>query len=692
MENNYLGPENSEVKIERSKIYRYMLEYTKPHLLSMFFGLILIALFTFVQILHPLIIMVSIDDLIDVRDRKIGVYEDYSDFSGIEYGGNFYSSISHIYKKPNNTMRLVHKNGQDFWVDNNAIFNQNSEIVQSKEQFYLKNGDEISLINKANDSFIAKLGEKNRQNLFVMGIVFIILLVFSFIFEYAQGLLISVIAQKIVHEMRTDIFRHLFKQDVSYFQNNPVGRLVTRVTNDINNISQMYSQVILYAIKDVAMMIGIAIIMFKINFELSIVTFTLFPVVILMLVAFRKMILGVQRKLKVQLAVINSKLSEYIVNMRVIQVFNVAPLFEKMFSKENNEYRKITFKMLTLQSIFRPLLTFSMGVSLAILMYYGSNMVISGTVQIGLLVAYTKYIRQFYMPLFEFSSRFATMQSAIASIERVYLIMENEAEITSPANPVDFRQTRGKIEFKHVSFSYYDQNDGALKPVLKDVSFKINEGETCAIVGHTGAGKSTLVNLLYRFYDPTYGEILIDDIPINEMTLESLREPMAMVLQDIMLFSDTVSENIRIYEPGISEEDIKDSAKAVNAHKFISHLEGGYNSVLDEGGYNLSMGERQLLSFARAIAHKPKILILDEASSNIDSETEALIQDAIEKMKTKRTMIVIAHRLSTIKNSDQIIVLDKGRIVEMGRHEELMLKGGMYKKLYHTAELTGEIF
>lgn len=688
--NNNITSEEQVAKVESSKLFKFMLTYTKPFFLPLLLCLVLIAVFTFIQILHPVIIMVSIDDLIDTRDRKIAVYNDYEDFSGISYGGNFYSNLSYRYKKPDYTMRLIKKDDLFFWIDSTIIYDNNSEIIENKEQFFLKNGNEITLINKANDSFVSKLDTKNKENLLTMSITFIILLILSFIFEYAQGYLISVVAQKIVHNMRVDIFKHMILNDMDYFQKNPVGRLVTRVTNDMTNISNMYSQVILYAIKDVSMMIAITLIMFSINIELSIITLLLVPLVILAFFVFKKLMLKVERVLKIQLASINSKLSEYINNIKIIQTLKLEDTFSSRFENENIQYKNSNYKMITLRSLFYPILTLSMGLSLAFLMYYGSNIVLKGVVQIGILVAFTKYLRQFYMPFYEFSNRFTVLQEAIASIERVYLIKQVEAKIVSPKNPININKIKGDVEFKNVSFTYESSNDNQ-KKTINNVSFSIKAGETCAIVGHTGSGKTTIINLLYRFYEPSYGEILIDNIPINEIDIKTLRKSMSMVLQDIMIFSDTIKENIRLYDNNISDERILEATRIVNADKFISHLENGYNHLLQEGGNDLSMGEKQLLSFARAIAHNPKILILDEATSNIDSETEFLIQDAIEKMKSKRTMIVIAHRLSTIKKANKIIVLDKGVIAEFGTHEELLSKNGIYKKLYTTAEILNDV-
>lgn len=675
--------EQSNVKIERRLLLKFLLKYTKSHFFALFACLVLIALFTLVQVLHPAIIMVSIDDLINKDDRKVGLYENYEDFSGLSYGGNFYSSIAHRYVEPTNTMRLVQRDGLHYWIDLKATFDSSSEIIESDGVSYLKNGKDIGVINKANQSFINMLDEKNKNNLSILALAFIALLFLSFILEYAQGFLINVVSQRIVHSMRTELFEHICDLDMAYFEKNPVGRLVTRITNDLNNISQMYSKVLTVAVKDLAMVFGVAIVMFNINFSMSLITLSLFPILMIAVVIFRAIMLKLQRLLKVQLAAINAKLSEYIASIHVIQVFNAKSIFAKTFDEENLKYRSTNYDMLGLRAAFVPFTSFIMGVSLAVILYYGANGVNKGYIEIGLIVAFTNYVRQLYRPLVEFSSSFALLQSAIASLERLYLINETQPSIVSTKNAISPSKIRGKIEFKNVSFSYGDDEDSQV--VLSDISLCIPVGKTCAIVGHTGSGKTTLISLIYRFYDVDSGEILIDDIPIKELSLDNLRRNMAMVLQDLTVFSDTISENIRLYDASIDQKQIIKSAKSVNADKFIENLDAGYNQVLKEAGNDLSMGERQLLSFARAIAHDPAILVLDEASSNIDSETELLIQKAIDKLRTKRTMIVIAHRLSTIKNADIIVVMNKGKIEEKGSHEELIKSNGMYKELYDKA-------
>lgn len=689
MSYNDYEQEKNDIRVERRLLLGYTLSYAKKHIAGMLLCLLLIAMFTLVQVLNPVIIMIAVDDVIDIRDMEIGIYSE-ENMTSIEYGGNHYSSLAHRYSKPESSLRLVKHEMGSFWLDNDAKYHSNSEIIKDKNNYYLKNGDEISIINRADDNFVKKLHDKNKSNLLMLSVFFIALLLLSFILEYSEGFLINLISQKIVQEMRTDLFAHVCTLDMAYFEKNPVGKVVTRLTNDVNNVSMMFSQVILVAIKDLAIIIGVAAIMFRINTALALAALSLFPFLVFSVGVFRALMIKVQRKLKNQLSILNAKLSEYISNIAVIQVFKSEDKFLNSFDDENGVYKSIAYKMIKTSAFFSSLLMCINGLTLGVLLYQGSRLYRAGLLEIGVLVAFVSYLRMFFMPLLEFSNTFAILQSAIASLERIITIKQTQPSITSPKVPRKISNIKGKIEFRNVSFSYDAEKQGDNKTVLNDVSFTIEAGETLAIVGPTGSGKTTIVSLLYRFYEATSGEILIDDIPIQDLSIDAFRSQMAMVLQDVVIFSSKVRDNISLFDDEMDEETVRNAAKTVNADNFISKLEYSYDQVLKEAAGDVSMGEKQLLSFARAISHKPAILILDEASSNIDSETELLIQDAIEKMASKRTMIVIAHRLSTIKNADKIIVLDGGRIIEMGSHQELMKKGGRYKELHDVAQLSKE--
>ncbi|PIE76881.1 MAG: hypothetical protein CSA13_02305, partial [Clostridiales bacterium] len=483
--------------------------------------------------------------------------------------------------------------------------------------------------------------------------------------------------QKVIYNMREHLFKHISYLNLKYFDSNPVGRLVTRITNDLTNINEMYTSVLLTLVKDSLLLVGILTIMLKIDRKLTLVSLLTFPLVVLATYLFRRNIRPIQRKLKLRLAIINAKLSEFISGMNIIQIFAVEDKFLKNFQESNDSYLSATLEDIRVYGVFRPAMNLIYSFGLIVLLLYGSAQVMNYTIQLGVLIAFTRYIKQFYQPIFDFSEKFNIMQSAMASAERMYLIEQTDNPIKNAAPAKDIKKIKGEICFKNVWFAYQAEDY-----VLKDVSFEIKAGETVAIVGHTGSGKTTITNLISRFYDINRGQITIDGIDIQQLDKKQLRRHIGMVLQDVYLFSDSIKENIRLYDSKISDKRVIEAAQYVNAKPFIEALDGQFNYVLKERGAEFSVGQRQLLSFARALAYNPSILILDEATSSIDSETEMLIQDAIVKLAKKRTSIVIAHRLSTIVNADKIIVINNGRICEIGKHDELIKNRGLYYDLY----------
>ncbi len=662
------------------KPFREFLSYVKPHTFKMIISIVLIAITAFIEILNPIIIMISIDDVINNTDITLGVYEEYSDVTGINYGNKFYSTVSHNYREPDSEVRLLKIEEDYFFVPNNIVVPEKLKLEVSDGMYYLRTDKKAVLLNIADANFVNSIISQSRLNLLYMLILFSVLLLFRFILGYLNTLIRNSVGQKIVYNLRTKVFRHILSMDVSYFEKNPIGRLVTRTTNDIKNIHLMYTNVLLNGLKDLVIIIGIIITMFALNYKLALITVCLLPILILALVLYRMYSMRVQRKLKVKLAVINSRLSEYISGMKLIQVFTAEKEYYDDFVKINKEYKTLEKKRVTLNSLFSPFFLFLTGVAPVIILLYSVDKIMAGTLEIGLVVAFIKYSSDYYRPLNEFSSRFSVMQSAMASMERVIIVLNTENDIVNSPRAKNIKSITKGINFDNVYFKY-DKKEGA-DYILKDINIDIPKGSNLALVGYTGSGKTTIISLISRFYDVDKGSIKIDDTDIRNIDLLSLRSMIGVVLQDVFLFSDTILENIRLYDETISLEDVKRAAELVNADKIINKLDGGYNYVLKEDGKELSEGERQLISFARAIAHKPKILILDEATSSIDSETEALIQQAIERIKQNFTLIVIAHRLSTIKSADNIVVLSEGKIVEAGRHDELMNKDGLYKKLY----------
>lgn len=444
----------------------------------------------------------------------------------------------------------------------------------------------------------------------------------------------------------------------------------------MNNISQMYTDVLISFLQDLIILIGTMAIMIRMDWKLSLICFSTLPIVIFVAFLFRKYVRAIHRIIKIKIAEINATLSENISGMKIIQLFNKEKHMHDTFDEINTEHTNAWLKEVNIYAIFRPSMNLIYSLTLAILIFFGGNATIRGAVSIGVMVAFISYIQKYFRPIFDLSEKFNIMQAAMASIERILLILDNDESILNDPTILLDEPIKGQIEFENVHFQYIEN-----EPILKDVSFTIEKGESVAIVGATGSGKTTITSLISRFYDIQDGCIKIDGHPIQSLDLEYLRKHIAVVLQDVFLFAGSIRDNITLGET-MDDEQIRDVATFVNANQFIEKLENDYDYILTEKGSTLSAGQRQLLSFARALAFDPSILILDEATSNIDTETELLIQDAITKLIQNRTTIIIAHRLSTIQHADKIIVMHKGEICEMGTHQELLDNKGRYYDLY----------
>jgi ATP-binding cassette subfamily B multidrug efflux pump len=524
------------------------------------------------------------------------------------------------------------------------------------------------------DQFIKK---NDVQSLNRMGIYFIALVVAGFVFNLLQIYVLSYVGQTIIYNIRQLLFTHLQKMPLSYFDKNPIGRLVTRVTNDTETLNDMYTNVLVTLLKDFAILFGTLIIMFKLNVKLTLVILSIMPFVVLLTVVFRKRIRKVYRNIRVTLAKINSAISENISGMRIIQMFSREKQNFDKFNETGKEYYKAAMSEVVTFGLFRPVIEMLASFAIALLVWFGGVDVLEGALTFGVLYAFVNYIGLFFQPINDLAEKYNILQSSMAASERIFMILDSEPEEDSGKRCLGLNEAKGDIEFKNVWFAY-NENDW----VLRDVSFKVPAGRTVAIVGATGAGKTSIISLLSRFYEIQKGEILIDGINAQDLCKNDLRRSIGVVLQDVFLFSGKLKDNIRLNEEGISDEKIEEAARYVNADGFITRLPSGYNEEVMERGSTFSSGQRQLLAFARALAFDPAILVLDEATSNIDTETELLIQDALTKLTKNRTTIVIAHRLSTIQHADNIIVLHKGKVRESGNHQELLAKRGMYYSLY----------
>lgn len=524
---------------------------------------------------------------------------------------------------------------------------------------------------------LKKLRAADLAGVVRLGVIYLITVLAAMGLTYAQAVILASVGQKIIYNLRNDIFTHMTKLHMGFFNENPIGRLVTRVTNDCETVNEMFTSVIVNILKSCFVLVGVVAVMLSYNVKLSLCIFTVIPFITLATAIFRSATRRIYRAIRAKISELNGFVAEHISGMRVVQAFTAEADVKSDFDLRTETLRKENFKQITAGAFYSPVSYIMNIASLAILLGVGGRMALSGVVTVGTLVVFQRYINKFFQPIQEIAEQFDTIQSANACSERIFWLLDTEPLIVDDPDAVAMESFRGRIEFINVSFAYHAEDW-----VLKDVSFTVEPGQRVAFVGATGAGKTTIQNLICRYYDIQKGRILIDGVDIKKIRLADLRRNVGQMLQDVFLFSGNVADNIRLNEKGITDAEIVSAARIVNAEPFISRLPGTYAHEVIERGAAFSAGQRQLLSFARTLAFKPSVLILDEATANIDTETEALIQDALEKLMENRTTIIVAHRLSTIQNADKIIVMHLGRIVEEGTHQELLSKGGMYYKLY----------
>lgn len=508
-------------------------------------------------------------------------------------------------------------------------------------------------------------------------IKYAIVLALSVIFNIAQTWILQKAGQNIILEIRKDLYRHIQSLGSRYFDITPVGKLVTRITNDVEALNEMYSGILVQLFRNIVKIAGLAGVMIALDVKLAAVSFVLMPVVIGLTVLCQRIARNIYRLYRTRLTDLNTFLSEHLSGMKIIQIFGRQERkFEEFHDKNTKLYRAFYREML-MYAVFRPLIYILSILSLMIVLWFGSKNVFDSAISIGTLYIFSNYIRSFFDPIQELAEQFSTLQSSVASAEKIFSVMDEDEFIPEIENPQKPDKIIGKIEFDHVWFAYDGENY-----VLRDVSFVINPGEKVAFVGATGAGKSSILNLIGRYYDIQKGHIYIDGIDIRKLSKKQLRSAIGQMQQDVFIFEGDVAGNIRLNDNEITDEQIKKAAEYVNASHFIEKLPNGYHEPVTERGATFSAGERQLLSFARTLAHNPSILVMDEATANIDTETEILIQEALEKLMDGRTTIMVAHRLSTIQHADCIMVMHKGCICERGTHQELLEQDGIYRKLY----------
>ena len=533
--------------------------------------------------------------------------------------------------------------------------------------------------------------------------IYIGLLLISFLLEFTQTYIMQWVGQKVMFDLRAQIFRHLQRLHVSFFDRNPVGRLVTRVTSDVDALNEMFTAGVVSIFEDIFVLLGILAIMLDMSWRLALITFAVLPLIFYATTLFRKAVRESYRRIRIAIAKINSYLQEHVTGIVVLQLFNREQKSYERFEKINRTHMDAFKDAILAHAIYYPIVEVLSAIAIACVVWFGGNQVIRNAVSLGVLVAFMQYAQRFFRPIQDLSEKYNILQSAMASSERIFKLLDTQAEIVSPAVP-QVPNGPGRIEFDHVWFAYRTlaqaadeaarkgeklktaaatvRADDEFDWVLRDVSFTIDPGDTVAFVGHTGAGKTTIISLLLRFYDVQKGAIRIDAVDIREMDLAELRRRYGVVLQDPFLFSGTVADNIRLGSHWITDSSIENAAEQVNVADFIRSLPGGFGEEVKERGSTLSTGQKQLISFARALAHNPKILILDEATSSVDTETEFRVRDALTRMVEGRTSIMIAHRLSTVQRANKIIVMHKGKVREIGSHQQLLGNRGIYWKLY----------
>jgi len=530
------------------------------------------------------------------------------------------------------------------------------------------------LIKTAIDDHVSK---GDVPGLVRISLLYVGALLLAFGFGYAETVLMQRMGQQIMLAMRSEIFAHLQKLHVQYFDRNPVGRLITRLTSDVEALNEMFTSGVVAIFGDIITLLGIMGVLIALNWKLALVSFAVLPLLFLLSTWFRTNARESYRDVRLRIARINSYLQEAITGMSILQVMNREERSMEEFDELNRSHTEANLRSVFFYSVFYPGVELLSSVALAAVIWVGGGALLAGTFTLGGLVAFIQYVRRFYQPLQDLSEKYNILQGAMAASERIFLLLDTRPAVAPPSDPVRPERTEVEIEFRNVWFAYLHEDW-----VLRDVSFRVRRGESLAFVGATGSGKTTIMNLLLRFYDVQKGEVLVDGVDVRRWDPAVLRSRMSLVLQDVFLFSGSVAENIHLGHPALDDAAVREAARQVNAEEFVDRLPLGFATEVGERGQSLSTGQKQLLSFARALAFDPGILILDEATSNVDPETETLIQDAVERLMRGRTSLIVAHRLSTVRNVDRIIVLHKGCIREEGSHRELLALKGIYHKLY----------
>lgn len=650
-----------------------LLSYLKPHKWVMTLATVLVLFIIAVELYRPIIIGNAIDQYINGYYHPY-VEADVSASDAVNWNGLVLSRDQAVSKADSASFYQIF-----LWEDHYYM----AENLTRAECTALQNADTSVLKNyvregaqKLTSNDLKVLRQNDFKGILKAGILFLLLLFSGFFLNLADTWLLQKMGQQIVYKLREETFTHIHSLSLSFFNTTPVGKLVTRVSNDTEAVNELFSTILVKLFKNVVKIIGYAVVMLSINVKMAGISFLLLPLVAILTFVFRHLSRKAYQITRNKITELNTFLSEHISGMKLIQIFAREKEKYSEFEGKSMELYRANFREIMTFAIFRPSIYLVSVIAMILVIRTGSLSVLNGSLSLGTLFVFITYISSFFEPIQELSEQLGTLQSSIASAEKIFSVLDVKPEIVSPADPAPVN-ILGEIEFRHVWFAYEEENY-----ILKDVSFVIHPGEKAAFVGATGAGKSTILNLIGRYFDIQKGQILIDGIDIHEIDLDVLRGAIGQVQQDVFIFTGDIKSNISLNNEAISPDDVRRAAEIVNADPFIQKLPHGYDEPVTERGSTLSAGQRQLLSFARTLAYDPKILVLDEATANIDTETETLITQALARLMDGRTTIMVAHRLSTIQHADKIIVMHHGEIKESGTHQELLAKDGLYKKLY----------